>query len=78
MSKLKFEPLTKAGQICEGDMLIFAFDSEPKRFIAKEILCPGSECEEVIVNRKKNQYFITSMAIDGTSWAKDVHIVRAA
>ena len=43
--------------------------------ILYEMLNPNTKQEEVLLDRKKNLYFIVSMAIDGTSWAEDVEIL---
>lgn len=73
---LRIQPLRCAGQIAKGDVLVCLYRKKVKTCIAKEILNPGSNEEEVIINIKKNKFFITSMAIDGTSWAKDVYVIK--
>jgi len=70
----KWVPLNRAGQIKVGDWLRFLMAG---RFIsaqAKLVLNAGTAKEEIIYNRKKNHYFITSMALDGTSSHKDVMV----
>lgn len=42
----------------------------------KEVLNEGTEKEEILLKRKRNIYFITNMAIEGTSWVSDVKIYR--
>ena len=38
------------------------------------VIAPGDPKEEIIYNRGKNLYFITSMAVDGTSSHKNVMV----
>lgn len=78
MSNITTEQLIKAGQIKQGDKLLCWFNGELKLYTAKEILNAETDREEIILKRRRNIYFITSMAIDGSSWAKNVHIVRSA
>ncbi|QZI68713.1 hypothetical protein K5F93_20230 [Pseudomonas protegens] len=71
MNKL-WIPLTAPGQVQPGDWLSFSVAGEVSYAIAREILNHGTDAEEVIYNRKKNYYFITSMVVAGTSSHKDV------
>lgn len=71
MNKL-WIPLTAPGQVQLGDWLSFSVAGEVSYAIAREILNPGTDAEEVIYNRKKNYYFITSMVVAGTSSHKGV------
>jgi len=68
--------LSSFGQVQEEDVIICHFNGERQIYIAEEVLNPGTEQEEIIVNKEENKYFITSMALDGTSWAKDVKFIR--
>lgn len=68
--------LTAAGQIKCGDEIHCEYKGKLKKYTAIEVLNPGSDREEIVVNKKANIYFITSMAIDGTSWAKNVKFHR--
>lgn len=52
------------------------FTGKTKKYKALEIIDSGARTEEVIVDQEKNHYFITSMAIDGTSWAKNVRFIN--
>lgn len=70
MRKIK---LTSVGQIKRGSKVHCTYKGKACTYKAKEILNAGTDIEEVLLSRKKNLYFITSMAIDGTSWAKDVY-----
>lgn len=66
--------LLSAGQLEPGDIIQTTFKGETKRYDVEDVLNPGTDREEIILDIHDNLYFITSMAIDGTSWAKDVMI----
>ncbi|WP_299197001.1 hypothetical protein, partial [uncultured Amphritea sp.] len=76
----RFEKVISAGQIQQDDHLILHTKEGIITAKANEIIRPGvtddSDGEEVIYNRKKNHYFITSMVISGQSWVKEVYIVK--
>lgn len=72
------QPLREPGQIKEGDLLRFSTSDGMEEAIAREVLYPGTDTEEVIVNKRRNYYFITAKAIEGTSWVKDVQIIPKA
>ena len=78
MESREIPALTGFGQIKEGDRLHVTFDGKRVKYKAKEVLNPGTIHEEIIVNKKRNYYFITSMALNGTSWAKDVRVEPGA
>lgn len=61
-----------AGQVRAGDKLrVYDARGEIKHFRVHQVLNPGDpRHEEIIVNRRRNFYFITSMLLDRTSWAK--------
>jgi len=69
--------LLYAGQIKEGDKLKVTYEGERISYNAEKILNAGTDKEEIILHVDSNLYFITSMAIEGTSWAKNVQIVAA-
>jgi len=71
---MRTEPLTRPGQIKTGDTIHCEFRGEIQQHPVKEVLNAGTSREEILINRKKNLYFITSMAIDGSSWAKNVRV----
>lgn len=66
--------LVRSGQVKEGCIIECTYNGEPVKYKAEKILNAGTEHEEVIIDLKKNKYFITKMAINGESWAKDVNI----
>lgn len=75
---MKLEPLQTAGQIIAGDLLLLEMDGHVIEARAREVLNPGDDRnEEIIIAKRSNKFFITNMAIDGMSWAKHVHVVRA-
>ncbi len=43
----------------------------------KAVLYAGTAHEEVIYDKKRNYYFITSMVLTRTSWVKSVKVVSA-
>lgn len=71
-------PLSAPGQIQEGDWLCFTVSGSFICAQARLIICPGTDKEEIVYNRKKNHYFCTDMAIAGTSNHKGVLVARAA
>lgn len=71
-------PLRRPGQIQPGDYLSFTVGGKPLCVKAKEILFPGTDREEIIYRRRRNQYFITAMAVDGTSTHKGVMVRSGA
>lgn len=67
-------PLTKPGQIRAGAHVSFheyGKHGRQHRFV-DAVLNPGTAREEILLDPVENLYFIVSMAIEGTSWAKDV------
>ena len=65
-------PLTRAGQIKRGDIVHYEFRGVRKSSPVLAVLNHGSIREEIILKKKENIYFITSMVLGGVSWAKDV------
>jgi hypothetical protein len=64
--------LTSVGQIKKGYSVLLSHNGDAQLHKAEEILMPGTATEEILLSKKDNLYFIVSMAIDGTSWAKGV------
>lgn len=69
-----WRPLVMAGQVREGDRLRFTIGDKAFTERAKSILNPGTEAEEVIYDKGKNFYFITSMVLSGSSQHKNVEV----
>ncbi|WP_345882268.1 hypothetical protein [Shewanella algae] len=61
------------GQLKSGDTITIIGKSASDNQITtvKEIILVDGR-EEVIINKPKNRYFITSMLLDGSSWAASV------
>lgn len=74
----EWQPLRAAGQIHAGDRLRFNVGDRKIEASAKLILHQGTDLEEVVYDRKNNFYFITSMALEGTSSHKGVEFCPAA
>ena len=64
--------LSGSGQIKKGATVVLAFRGEGQVHTVDQILNADTDKEEVLLDTKANLYFITSMAVDGTSWANDV------
>ncbi len=67
--------VTAEGQIKKRDRLQIVGKSTLDDQIAtvKEVIIVNGK-EEIIIDKKKNRYFITSVLLDGRSWAKQVCI----
>lgn len=66
-------PVTGFGQISEGELLaIEAHDGRKFVALAKNVMFKGSEKEEVVICKTRNDYFIMSMFLDGKSWVENV------
>ena len=75
----QFDRLTSAGQLKKGDQMILVTSMKRSIKLAKvkKILFTDGGGEEILFDKKKNHYFITSMVIDGSSWVKEVYIFKA-
>ncbi|WP_444891754.1 hypothetical protein ACJJIE_00135 (plasmid) [Microbulbifer sp. TRSA001] len=67
------QPVTNFGQIKQGDTLVIE-RRQGGRFVVqvRQVIAPGTGREEVVLSIGKNDYFIVSMFIDGTSWVRKV------
>ena len=78
ITQMWFQKLTDFSQIDEGDLILieggFAKDVFSAR--AMMVLNKGTPKEEIVYNRGKNHYFITSMVLDGSSRVNEVVIAR--
>ena len=66
--------LAKSGQIKAGDIIHCEFKGKQQKHIVVEVLDAGTDREEILLDKKSNLYFITIMAINGSSWAKNVTV----
>lgn len=73
-----WDALARPGQIQPGDQLSFTVGGSLICAPVALVLFPGTDREEIVYNRKKNHYFITSMALDGTSSHKSVRVRSGA
>lgn len=65
-------PITSTGQVRAGMRLRFTIGDKQLMGSAKQVLHAGTEKEEVIYDKGRNFYFITSMVLDGSSNHKSV------
>lgn len=70
--------LEKAGQVRVGDKLCFTIGDKTYNERAKLILHAGTDKEEVIYDKGRNFYFITSMVLSGTSNHKNMRVLPRA
>jgi hypothetical protein len=70
VSKWKF--VTEVGQVLPGHRLRFTIGDDQHHASVKQILNPGTPSEEIIYDKGRNFYFITSMVAAGTSNHKNV------
>ena len=68
--------LTKAGQVKKGDIVELTFKDIRRPYDVVDVLNAGTDKEEILLDVEDNIYFITSMAIGGSSWASQVTINR--
>ncbi len=71
----EWHSVTRAGQVKVGDKLRFKIGDKEYSQKAKLILRPGTDKEEVIYDKGRNFYFITSMVISGGSNHKQVEVL---
>ncbi|EPZ0439145.1 TPA: hypothetical protein NIC13_005461 [Pseudomonas aeruginosa] len=71
----KWQPLTGPGQVRKGDVLKFTLAGKEIEAPAQLIINEGTGKEEIVYNRGKNHYFITSMAVAGTSSHRSVMVM---
>jgi hypothetical protein len=71
-------PITAPGQVAVGDKLKFTIGETEYRETVKQILDPGTDKEELIYNKRRNYYLITSMAIANKGSQKNVRVLAIA
>ncbi len=67
--------ITSAGQVKKGDVIVCKYKGKERSYKVKEVLFPGDHKEEIIVNKKKNKFFLTENVIKGRSWAKNAMFI---
>jgi len=69
--------ITGEGQLKVGDKIaiIGKSDRDTQEITVKDVLTIDGN-EEIIINRKKNYYFITKLLVEGRSWAKEVRKIQ--
>lgn len=72
--KTAWSKLERAGQISAGDRIRFMLGKEPREAIVFEVLAAGTNMEEIVYEPRRNFYFITRMALDGTSSVSNVEV----
>lgn len=72
VTEAEWQPLQSTGQVHVGDRLKFKVGDKIIEGRAALVLHAGTSLEEVVYDRSNNFYFITAMALDGTSSHKDV------
>lgn len=74
---MHLEPLTSGTKLEVGDIIIF--DKGDGLRSSKKIKAITYEIDkpiDIILNLKKNRYFILNQYLHGTSWVKNAHVVR--
>lgn len=80
MSENKHTPepwrcITSPGQVKQGDKLHFTIGDETYVETAKAILFQGTDREEIIYNKRRNYYLITSMCMANQGSQKNVRFL---
>ena len=68
--------LTEAGQVKNGATIVLSNEGNGEAYKNIEVLNAGTDHEEILLETEGNLYFITSLVIKGTSWAKDVKFIN--
>ena len=69
--------ITKEGQLKKGDKIaIIGKSPSDNQYTTVKDVIEVNGCEEIIINKKRNSYFITHMLVAGCSWAKQVQIIN--
>lgn len=71
-------PLNRTGQVRAGDWISFKHGAEMICAKVCEIINQGTDAEEVIYDRRKNYYFITSVALGDSSNHKFIFVLAAS
>jgi hypothetical protein len=73
-----WKPITAPGQVKVGDKLRFNIGDEKFSETIKLIIHKGTPDEEIIYNKSRNFYLITSMCIKGTGQSKNVEFLATS
>lgn len=68
------QKITEYGQLSIGDNIVIV-DSNGQHIhhVVQDILSPGTNKEEIIIDKKDNKYFVTSKYLNDNSWANEVY-----
>ena len=72
---MRYEPLKKLAQIEDGDTVKTTFKGEIEEWRDVTVLQPNSKSEEILLDPKKNIYFITGMVLKNQSWASEAMVM---
>jgi len=72
---MRYEPLKKLAQIEDGDTVKATFKGKVEVWRDVTVLQPNSKSEEILLDPKKNIYFITGMVLKNQSWASEVMVM---
>ena len=72
---MNMQLVTAEGQLKIGDKItiIGKSTSDDQKTTVKDVIKVNGK-EEIIINKRRNGYFITHMLLSGSSWAKQVQI----
>lgn len=77
-ARQEWKRITAPGQVKVGDKLRFTIGDEPFSERVKQIINPGYPDEELIYNKRRNFYVITSNAITNFGSSKNVEFLARA
>lgn len=77
MEALGLGEVERAGQVKAGYTLQISSDTVDL-YKVDQVIDPGTDTEEVILNSDLNLYFITSKLLDGSSWVKSAYIIHVS
>ena len=73
---MQIEALTRTDQIRPGDTLLISDGKTITPATALRVKVSEYDGTEVIFDEKRNKFFNVGMYLEGTSWAKDVRVVK--
>jgi ACT domain-containing protein len=77
---IELQPFSYFGQLKVGDLILIEHKHDNKLVVSpatvRAVVNAGAETEEIIICKKYNKYFITGMYLDGSSWVKNVQVVK--